>query len=336
MGALLTDFLLIKPGTLHRANGGYLLALVANAMREASGRAHPVSVNMHYLSPGPAGNGVTTTRVMKAGRRFATVAGTLSQDGRDIATALGVFGALLAYTFRERGSIPPSMLNRLRISTSIFVTFSLFYGFANSGIDNAAHLGGLVAGTLMGFIAARPLEPAARAHGHARRIALADGYFDTLQLNDGALFTRFHKDCKRVENGVQTTNNPSFAVVPVARLGCEGPNQMKAFLRCGMGPCQGRLCGLTVTGLIADERRVSPAEVGYFRLRPPVKPITLAETRSNRTTHEFGDKRWTFYELQSSRGYVTIRWYGSSNGYYGTGVDIRRKAAPSTDSTPAF
>ena len=67
-----------------------------------------------------------------------------------------------------------------------------------------------------------------------------------------------------------------------------------------------------------------------------VKPITLAETRSNRTTHEFGDKRWTFYELQGSGGYVTIRWYGSSNGYYGTGVDIRRKAAPSTDSTPAF
>jgi rhomboid protease GluP len=85
----------------------------------------------------------------------------------------GVFGALLAYTFRERGSIPPSMLNRLRISTSIFVTFSLFYGFANSGIDNAAHLGGLAAGTLMGFIAARPLEAAARARGHARRIALA-------------------------------------------------------------------------------------------------------------------------------------------------------------------
>jgi len=85
----------------------------------------------------------------------------------------GVFGALLAYTFRERGSIPPSMLSRLRISTSIFVTFSLFYGFANSGIDNAAHLGGLAAGCLMGFIAARPLEAAARARGHAQKIALA-------------------------------------------------------------------------------------------------------------------------------------------------------------------
>jgi hypothetical protein len=52
---------------------------------------------------------------------------------------------------------------------------------------------------------------------------------------------------------------------------------MKAFLRCGMGPCQGRLCGLTVTELIAEHRGVSPQEVGYYRLRPPVKPITVGE-----------------------------------------------------------
>jgi NADPH-dependent 2,4-dienoyl-CoA reductase/sulfur reductase-like enzyme len=66
----------------------------------------------------------------------------------------------------------------------------------------------------------------------------------------------------------------------MAATGCEGPNQMKAFLRCGMGPCQGRLCGLTVTELIANERHTRPADVGYYRLRPPVKPITLAELAS--------------------------------------------------------
>ncbi len=66
----------------------------------------------------------------------------------------------------------------------------------------------------------------------------------------------------------------------MAAMGCEGPNQMKAFLRCGMGPCQGRLCGLTVTELIATQRDTTPDEVGYYRLRPPVKPITLAELAS--------------------------------------------------------
>ncbi len=56
----------------------------------------------------------------------------------------------------------------------------------------------------------------------ARMISLADGYFDTLQLNDGKLFTHFHPDCQRVENGVQTTNNSALAsFIPVAGLGCE-------------------------------------------------------------------------------------------------------------------
>jgi NADPH-dependent 2,4-dienoyl-CoA reductase/sulfur reductase-like enzyme len=67
------------------------------------------------------------------------------------------------------------------------------------------------------------------------------------------------------------------ATVP---LGATGPNQMKAFLRCGMGPCQGRLCGLTVAELIAEVRGVPLPEVGYYRLRPPVKPISLGELAS--------------------------------------------------------
>lgn len=63
----------------------------------------------------------------------------------------------------------------------------------------------------------------------------------------------------------------------VARLGCEGPNQLKSFTRCGMGPCQGRLCGLTVTELISDTLGLTPQVVGSYRLRSPVKPISLGE-----------------------------------------------------------
>jgi len=44
-----------------------------------------------------------------------------------------------------------------------------------------------------------------------------------------------------------------------------------------MGPCQGRQCGLTVTELLAHQRGVPEAEVGYYRVRAPVKPITLGE-----------------------------------------------------------
>jgi hypothetical protein len=58
---------------------------------------------------------------------------------------------------------------------------------------------------------------------------------------------------------------------------CPGPNQMKTFVRCGMGPCQGRLCGLTVVELMAECRGVDASEIGYYRIRPPVKPVTVGE-----------------------------------------------------------
>lgn len=60
-------------------------------------------------------------------------------------------------------------------------------------------------------------------------------------------------------------------------LGCLGPNQTKSFGRCGMGPCQGRFCSLTVTEMIAEERGVGIEDVGHYRIRPPVKPIRLGD-----------------------------------------------------------
>jgi hypothetical protein len=53
-----------------------------------------------------------------------------------------------------------------------------------------------------------------------RMISLADGYFDTLQLNDGQLFTEFDPACNRIENGLQTTNNPEKPLGPTSALGC--------------------------------------------------------------------------------------------------------------------
>ena len=54
-------------------------------------------------------------------------------------------------------------------------------------------------------------------------------------------------------------------------------SRVKAYTRCGMGQCQGRMCGLTAAGIVAEAQGKSPREVGYYRCRPPLKPITLGQ-----------------------------------------------------------
>ena len=66
----------------------------------------------------------------------------------------------------------------------------------------------------------------------------------------------------------------------MARLGCQGPNQTKFFSRCGMGPCQGRICGLGVTQILARELGKSPADVGAYRIRAPLKPVPMSSLAS--------------------------------------------------------
>jgi hypothetical protein len=68
---------------------------------------------------------------------------------------------------------------------------------------------------------------------------------------------------------------PVGAVRRAARLGAQGPNQVKAFTRCGTGPCQGRICGPVVAAIIADTLGKPIAEVGTWRPRAPFAPITL-------------------------------------------------------------
>ena len=61
----------------------------------------------------------------------------------------------------------------------------------------------------------------------------------------------------------------------VLELGALGPNQLKSQTRCGMGPCQARMCGLTVSEIIAEYRNEDISKIGYPRVRPPIRPITV-------------------------------------------------------------
>lgn len=54
-------------------------------------------------------------------------------------------------------------------------------------------------------------------------------------------------------------------------------------------------------------------------------PITNAWENTNSDGTEYGSYTYTFYVLGTKNGSVTIRWCGSSNGYYSESVSIKRK-----------
>jgi len=54
-------------------------------------------------------------------------------------------------------------------------------------------------------------------------------------------------------------------------------NEIKSIARCGMGPCQGRMCGPALVEIVAAASNTDPAANRPLRIRPPVKPVTLGE-----------------------------------------------------------
>lgn len=62
--------------------------------------------------------------------------------------------------------------------------------------------------------------PEAERRSRERLIAVSDGYFNTVELNDGDVFTLFSDDCSRLENGISTTAANGTGSASVAQ-GCE-------------------------------------------------------------------------------------------------------------------
>lgn len=75
----------------------------------------------------------------------------------------GIYGALLAYLLLQRDSVAPSIVKAQRNSVLGFLAYNLVFGLSHGGIDNAAHLGGLAGGALVGLALARPLDATLRS-----------------------------------------------------------------------------------------------------------------------------------------------------------------------------
>jgi len=71
--------------------------------------------------------------------------------------------------------------------------------------------------------------PVARRVSRQQMIDLANGYLETLQRNDGKLYTAFTEDCNRREDGTQTTNNTGPGANPIWKYGCEQQFRLGAY-----------------------------------------------------------------------------------------------------------
>ena len=85
----------------------------------------------------------------------------------------GVFGALLGYLLREKQGIPKGIFQPIFKSTLAFAGYNLFFGAIQPNIDNAAHLGGLAGGFVLGWLCALPPDRAIRSQLSGQRAGIA-------------------------------------------------------------------------------------------------------------------------------------------------------------------
>ena len=77
-----------------RPNGGYLLAVLANAATDAVHRPHALATSGHFLRPPSGGPAEIRVEVMKEGRTVSTARATLWQEGRACLDVLVTAGEL--------------------------------------------------------------------------------------------------------------------------------------------------------------------------------------------------------------------------------------------------
>lgn len=120
--------------------------------------------------------------------------------------------------------------------------------------------------------------PPEERRSRERLIAVADGYFNTVELNDGDIFTQFHPECGRLENGMLTTGGSGGASSGNAGSIAEGCEPQ---LRLGMYRINKRIRERRYP--IVDVERGVVVASGFFDHANTFDRYTLTDGREMRT-----------------------------------------------------
>ncbi|MCI0485823.1 MAG: rhomboid family intramembrane serine protease [Blastocatellia bacterium] len=143
----LVTCIFIHIGFLHLFFNNYALWIVGREIELLYGSARFVILYLATGVAGSMGSYIFNPKAVSAGASGAL---------------FGLFGVLATFGFRYRKEIPDTISRGIRRQVIPLIIINLLFGFSVTGIDNAAHIGGLLTGIALTFVISykRPQEKA--------------------------------------------------------------------------------------------------------------------------------------------------------------------------------
>lgn len=124
-------------GIEHLGNNMLLLFLIGSQLEQEMGRTKYIIL---YILTGLLGNILSMIGELRTGEFYISAGAS--------GAIFGVIGAMLWVVIRNNGQLGTLTSNGLVFMIGI----SLYYGFTSTGVDNLAHIGGLISGVLLAII----------------------------------------------------------------------------------------------------------------------------------------------------------------------------------------
>lgn len=128
-------------GISHLMNNMLVLFVLGSRLERAVGKLRFLAV---YLFGGTAANIISMFLELKTGE-YSVSAGASG-------AVFAVMGAMIYIVLRNRGRLEDLTVRQILIMAA----FSLYFGFTSTGVDNAAHVGGLLAGLVLAALLYHP------------------------------------------------------------------------------------------------------------------------------------------------------------------------------------